>query len=62
MTASKDSSGRITVTFPYDPLGVEMVRHVSTKSLGKITNPLDTLNLSRKEATADKICQRERKL
>jgi site-specific recombinase XerD len=40
----------------------EIYTHVSSKSLGKIKNPLGSLNLSRKEATTDKICQRERKL
>jgi hypothetical protein len=64
---SKDLSGRIIVSFPYDPLLVAKVKtidgrrwhpaekhwgfqsciHVSTKSIGKIKSPLDTLNLKK---------------
>jgi len=44
---SNDSSGRIIVSFPYDPLlgAIEIYIHVSTKSLGKIRSPLDNINL-----------------
>ena len=44
---SNDASGRIVVSFPYDPLLVatEIYTHVSTKSLGKIRSPLDNLAL-----------------
>ena len=44
---SNDSSGRIIVSFPYDPLlgATEIYTHVSTKSLGKIRSPLDNINL-----------------
>jgi hypothetical protein len=44
---SNDSSGRIIVSFPYDPLLVatEIYTHGSTKSLGKIRSPLDNINL-----------------
>ncbi len=46
---SNDSTGRIIVFFPYDPLLVatEIYTHVSTKSIGKIKSPLDNLNLKR---------------
>ena len=45
---SKDSSGRIIVSFPYDPLLVsEIYTHVSMKGLGKIMSPLDTLELAK---------------
>jgi len=44
---SNDSSGRIIVSFPYDPsiVTTEIYTHVSTKSLGKIRSPLDNINL-----------------
>ena len=44
---SNDPSGRIIVSFPYDPLLVttEIYTHVSTKNLGKIRSPLDNFNL-----------------
>lgn len=41
---------------------IEIYTHVSSKSLGRIKNPLDTLNLKGKEVITDKICPRERKL
>jgi len=35
----------------------EIYTHVSTKSIGKIKSPLDSLNL-KEEVVSDKICQR----
>ncbi len=55
MTVSKDNSDRIIVAFRYNPDYVTKVKtipghrwhpaHVSTKSLGKIKSPLDSLSL-----------------
>jgi hypothetical protein len=67
INVSKDPSGRMMVSFPYDALLVAKVKtiegrrwhpaeklwslqnciHVSTKSIGKIKSPLDSLNLKK---------------
>jgi hypothetical protein len=61
--AIKDFSGSITVSFPYNLQLVANVKtteiyiQVSTKSIGKIKSPLDSLNL-KKEVICNKICKR----
>ena len=47
VNVSKDDSGRIMVTFNKNSETTEIYTHVSTKSLGKIQSPLDSLNLKK---------------
>ncbi len=47
VNVSKDDSGRIMVTFNKNSKTTEISTHVSTKSLGKIQSPLDSLNLKK---------------
>lgn len=42
---SNDLSSHIIVSLPYD--STEIYSHASMKSLGKIMNPLDTLELAK---------------
>lgn len=58
VNVSKDDSGRIMLTFNKNSTTTEISTHVSTKSLGKIKSPLDSLNL-KKEVISDRICQQE---